>query len=565
MRKSKLRLGEILLKEGLITQTQLDEALRSQRSNGRAIGDIVVDKGFVSEKDVANSLAKQLDIPFVSLQDSSLTPSGDEELEKLVPAKFARQQMILPLAKHLKSLTVVFANPLDLLTIDNLKQITGCEINPVIATRSDIREAINRFYGEKNLLKEMVEESYVPEEGMVSVVEEMKESLEDIVAKAEEAPVIKLVDLILIQAVKERASDIHIEPFRDQIIVRFRIDGVLHKIAPPSQHLLPALISRIKILSKMDIAEKRLPQDGGFMIKIEDRPIDLRVSIIPTIFGEKAVLRILDKGAFSFELEKLGFSEEELAKFKNCITKPYGLIFVTGPTGCGKSTTLYSVLSFIKTPKKNIITIEDPVEYHVSGVNQVQVKPKIGLTFAEGLRCFLRQDPDIIMVGEVRDLETAEICIRAGLTGHLVFSTLHTNDAPSAITRLVDIGIEPYLVASGLLLIMAQRLVRKLCPKCKVPLELTADLMKKYNITKRGIYKAKGCEFCRQTGYAGRTAIFEILEINDEIRDLIAEHASMSRLREATKRVGMKTLLEDGMQRVADGITSVEEVMSVTF
>lgn len=565
MRKSKLRLGEILLKEGLITQTQLDEALRFQKLSNRTIGDIVVDKGFVSEKDVANALAKQLDIPFASLQDGSLTPSGEEGLEKLVPATFARKQLVLTLSKHLKSLTVALANPLDLLTIDNLKKITGCEINPIIATKSDIREAIDRFYGERDLLKEMVEETYVPEEGVVPLVEEVRESLEDVVAKAEQAPVVKLVDLILIQAVKERASDIHIEPFRDQIIVRFRIDGILHKIAPPSQHLLPALISRIKILSRMDIAEKRLPQDGSFMIKIEDRSIDLRISVIPTIFGEKAVLRILDKGAFSFELEKLGFPEKDLTKFEDSITKPYGLIFITGPTGCGKSTTLYSVLSFIKTPKKNIITIEDPVEYHIGGINQVQVKPKIGLTFAEGLRCFLRQDPDIIMVGEVRDLETAEICIRAGLTGHLVFSTLHTNDAPSAITRLANIGIEPYLVASGLLLIMAQRLIRKLCPKCKQPTELSQDIIRRYNISRRGAFKAKGCEFCRQTGYAGRTAIFEILEISEEMRDLIAQNVPTSRLREAAKRQGMKTLVEDGIQRVAEGITSIEEVLSVTF
>lgn len=565
MRKSKLRLGEILIKEGLITQAHIDEALRFQKLSGRAIGDIVIDKGFASEKDVAIALAKQLDIPFVSMKEGSLAPSDKEMLDKLVPASFARQQLVLPLSKHLKSFTVALANPLDLLTIDNLKKITGCEINPVIATRSDIREAVDKFYGERNLLKEMVEETYTPEEGAVLAVEESKESLEDIVATAARAPVIKLVDLILIQAVKERASDIHVEPFRDQIVVRFRIDGILHKIAPPSQHLLPALISRIKILSKMDIAEKRLPQDGGFMIKIEDRHIDLRVSIIPTIFGEKAVLRILDKGAFSFALTNLGLDKKDLASFQSAITKPYGLIFVTGPTGCGKSTTLYSVLSYIKTPKKNILTIEDPVEYHIGGINQVQIKPKIGLTFAEGLRCFLRQDPDIIMVGEVRDLETAEICIRAGLTGHLVFSTLHTNDAPSAVTRLVNLGIEPYLVASSLILLMAQRLVRKLCPKCKEPTELSPELMKRYNLGRRGIFKAKGCEFCRQTGYAGRSAIFEILEINDELRELIAQNATTAKLQEAAKRAKMKTLVEDGMARVAQGITSTEEIMSVAF
>ena len=390
-------------------------------------------------------------------------------------------------------------------------------------------------------------------------------ALEDMVAKAEEAPVIKLVNLLLIQAVRERASDIHIEPFKDIITVRFRIDGVLHKIAPPSQHLLPALISRIKILSKMDIAEKRLPQDGGFTVKIMDRAIDLRVSTVPTIFGEKAVLRILDKGAISLELEKLGFSENDLKMFKKAITKPYGLIFVTGPTGSGKSTTLYSSLNFLKTPKKNIITVEDPVEYQMPGLNQVQVKPKIGLTFAEGLKAFLRQDPDIMMVGEVRDIETSEICIRAALTGHLVLSTLHTNDAPSAITRLVDIGVEPYLVASSLLLLMAQRLVRRLCPKCKEPAKIEPELVKRYNLKTDKCFKAKGCESCRQTGYTGRIAIHELLMVNTKMREMIAHNASINELREAAKEAGMKTLLEDGLSKVIEGITSVEEVMSSVF
>lgn len=566
MRKSKLRLGEILIKEGLITQAQLDEALRFQKLSGRTIGDIILDRGFVKEYDLANTLAKQLDIPFVSLKDGSLNPSKNDNLDKLVPQSFARSQLAIPLSKHLKSLTVAVANPLDLLVIDNLKKITGCDINPVMATKGDIREAIAKFYGSKDLLEEAVNKSYdIKDASDVLQIAESRDSLEDVVSKAEEAPVIKLVNLLLIQAVKERASDIHIEPFRDKINVRFRIDGILHKIAPPSQHLLPALISRLKILSKMDISEKRLPQDGGFTVKVEDRLIDLRVSVVPTIFGEKAVIRILDKEAIAFELDKLGFSEADLKLFKQVITRPYGLVFITGPTGSGKSTTLYSALNYITTPNKNILTIEDPVEYQISGVNQTQVKPNIGLTFAKGLQSFLRQDPDIIMVGEVRDLETAAICIRASLTGHLVLSTLHTNDAPSAVTRLIDIGIEPYLVASSMLLVMAQRLVRRLCPKCKRPVKMPDDIADRYNISKRDIFEAGGCEFCRNTGYAGRISINELLFINQELRQLVAENASISRIREVAKGAGMKALIEDGLNKVTQGITSIEEVMSSSF
>ena len=566
MRKSKLRLGEILIKEGLLLDAQLDEALRFQKLSGRTIGDIIVDRGFVKENDLANALAKQLDIPFVSMADGSLSPSKNDNLEKLIPQSFARSQMVIPLSKHLQSLTVALANPLDLLVIDNLKKITGYDINPVIATKGDMREAIAKFYGSKDLLEEAVNSSYdIDGSQEIISMSASRESLEDTVSRAEEAPVIKLVNLLLIQAVKEGASDIHIEPFREKINVRFRIDGILHKIAPPSQHLLLALVSRIKILSKMDIAEKRLPQDGGFTVKVEDRLIDLRVSVVPTIFGEKAVIRILDKESISFELDKLGFSKKDLNLFKQAITRPYGLVLVTGPTGSGKSTTLYSALSSIMTPKKNILTIEDPVEYQISGINQTQVKPNIGLTFAEGLHSFLRQDPDIIMVGEVRDIETAAICIRASLTGHLVLSTLHTNDASSAVTRLIDIGIEPYLVASSLLLIMAQRLVRRLCPKCKRPVKMPEDIAARYKISKQDIFEADGCDFCRNTGYKGRIAIHELLSISQELRSLIANRADLSQIRDMAKKGGMNTLTEDGLAKVAEGVTSLNEVMSSVF
>ncbi len=566
MRKSKLKLGEILIKQGLITQAQLEEVLRLQKRSNRPLGDILIENNFVQEKDVCDALARQLDIPFVSLKDGSLAPSEEQKLEEIVPEDFARSQLVLPLSKHGSILDVALFNPLDFLVMDNLKRITDCDINPMITTKADLREAIDKFYGSKEMLNTVVEESYTPEAGTaVETISEEKVSLEDVVAKAEEAPVIKLVNLLLIQAVKERASDIHVEPFKDKINVRFRIDGVLHRIAPPSQHLLLALISRIKILSKMDIAEKRLPQDGGFTVRIEDRTIDIRSSVIPTIFGEKAVLRILDKGSISFELETLGFSAEDLNKFKQTILRPYGLIFITGPTGSGKSTTLYSAINFIKSPYKNIITIEDPVEYNIEGINQVQVKPKIGLTFANGLRSFLRQDPDIMMVGEVRDLETAQICIRAALTGHLVFSTLHTNDAPAAVTRLVDIGVEPYLVASGVILVMAQRLVRKLCPVCRQPDELPQELIKKYNLPKKQIFKAKGCQKCHNTGYAGRIAITEAMTVTSAIRDLIIKNTSTDQIRKVAVEEGMVTLLRNGMTKILDGVTSLEEVLSTTY
>jgi type IV pilus assembly protein PilB len=567
MRKSKLRLGEILINEGLINQAQLDEALQCQKADGRKIGDILIERGFMSENDFSNVLAKQLDIPFLSMEDGSLKPSRDDELEKLIPEYFAREQMVVPISRHLKSITVALVNPLDLIVIDNLKKISGYDINPVIATKADIRKVISVVYGVKDLLGEVVDSSYdiLDADADISQAKGTYDSLEDTVSRAEEAPVIKLVNLLLIQAVKEKASDIHIEPFKGKINVRFRIDGILHRIAPPSQHLLPALISRIKILSKMDIAEKRLPQDGGFTVKIEDRPIDLRVSVVPTIFGEKAVLRILDKGAISFKLDHLGFSSKDLDVFKQSISMPYGLIFVTGPTGSGKSTTLYSALDYIMTPKKNIVTIEDPVEYQLSGINQVQVKPNIGLTFAEALRAFLRQDPDIMMVGEVRDLETAEICIRASLTGHLVLSTLHTNDSSSTITRLIDIGVEPYLVASSLQLVVAQRLIRRLCPKCKEPAEMPDNIVKQYSLSKRDIFQAKGCEYCRNTGYSGRVAIHEFLLINQEIRQLITDREDTSKIQDAGRKTGMKTLTEDGIEKVIEGTTSIEEVISAVF
>ena len=467
MKKSREKLGQILLKEGLITEEQLEKALELQKKEGARLGETLVSLGIVTEKDIVITMAKQLSIPYASYTKGLLKPAENQDLAKLIPEDYSRRNMLLPISRHINSLTVAFLDPLDLITIDNLKRMTGCEINPIIATKTDLMRAINEFYGKEDLLKGIMSDSYALEEFKIEKNAEENLSLDDLIARAEEAPVVKLVDLVLMQAIKDRVSDIHIEPFKNKINIRYRIDGVLYEIPPPSKHLLPAIVSRIKILANLDIAERRLPQDGSFFVKVENKGIDIRVSTIPAIFGEKVVMRILDKSATPLNLGDLGFDPEELEKFRRAINSPHGLILITGPTGSGKTTTLYAALNEINSPRKNISTVEDPVEYKLEGINQVQIRPGIGFTFAIALRAFLRQDPDIIMVGEVRDLETAQICIRSSLTGHLVLSTLHTNDAPSATSRLIDIGLEPYLISSSLIMVGAQRLVRRLCPECK--------------------------------------------------------------------------------------------------
>ncbi|TBR16681.1 type II secretion system protein GspE, partial [bacterium] len=471
-----LRLGELLVREGLITEAQLEKAIAHQKKEGGRLGEILVLLGLVKEDQMVAVLGKQLGIPYFSLGTGMLKPVLEQELDKVIVHDFAMKNYVLPLSRTLKSLTVAMSDPLDLILIDNLKKLTGCEINPVIATKSDIGKAIEEFYGKSAMFKEAVDASYDFDAELITETGKEDElSLDRLIARAEEAPVVKLVDLIIRQAINERASDIHIEPFKDRISLRYRIDGKLYEIPPPAKHLHMPIISRIKILSKMDIAEKRLPQDGGFLVKIEDRPVDIRVSTVPTIYGEKVVLRLLDRSKILLDLSRMGFEAGPLENLRKVINSPYGLIFITGPTGSGKTTTLYAILNEIKDPSKNIVTTEDPVEYKLDGINQVQLKPDIGLTFATALRSFLRQDPDVMLVGEVRDLETAEICIRSALTGHLVLSTLHTNDAPSAINRLIDIGVEPYLITPSLLCVVGQRLIRKLCPECKEPYEPTQE------------------------------------------------------------------------------------------
>jgi len=561
------RLGDILISEGIVTKKQLEEAIALQAKEGGKLGEVLIRLGYVNDEQRVIALSKQLAIPYISLSSGKLAPTADQNLETLILHDFAIRNIVLPLSRNLNSLTVVMFDPLDLILIDNLKKITGCEINPVVSTKSNILKAIQDFYGKEKIFREAIRAA-----GDDSLKGEIKEisaedtdlSLDKLIAQAEEAPVVKLVDLLIRQAIEENASDIHLEPHYDKLSLRYRIDGVLYDMPSPSTSLYLPIISRIKILSKMDIAEKRLPQDGGFMVKMGKRFIDLRVSSMPTIYGEKVVLRILDKSRVPLNLARLGFLPQELEIIRRGINSSCGLVFLTGPTGSGKSTTLYAALNEVKSTAKNILTAEDPVEYRIEEINQVQIKPEIGLTFANALRCFLRQDPDIILIGEVRDLETAEMTIRAALTGHLVFSTLHTNDAISTIDRLVDIGVPNYLVVASLRLIVAQRLIRKLCPDCKEPYEVRPeDIPQSITLNSPVIYKSKGCEKCNFIGYKGRSVINEVILVDDEVKAAVHKGLSSSQIMEVAKKKGTLTLLESGLKRVEEGITSLEEVLSI--
>lgn len=573
-----LKLGEILIRQGLITEKQLQEAIVVQKKEKGRVGEILVKLGMITEEHMAEAMGTQMGIPHYSSKNLDLLkPQLDQGLEKLIPAEFAKKHCVLPLSRHLNSLTCVVHDPLDLLLLDNLKRISGCEINLVIATPTAIQGAINDFYfkqsndGSPSLLDRAVERSYTQSKNndLTALVKEdggdtAELSLDKLIAKAEEAPVIKLVDLIIRQAIDERASDIHIEPFESKITLRYRIDGRLYNIPPPAPHLHLPIISRIKILAKLDIAEKRLPQDGAIMAKLENRSVDIRVSTIPTVWGEKVVMRILDKGAVPLELASLGFDAKQIEVLRKALMAPYGLFFVTGPTGSGKSTTLYAAVNETIDPAKNIITVEDPVEYKIDGINQVAIKPEIGLTFAAALRAFLRQDPDVIMVGEIRDQETATICVRAALTGHFVLSTLHTNDAASAITRLVDIGVPQYLLTPSLVMIMGQRLARRLCPKCKEPYEPTPEQHGGITFKSDLIYRSSGCEACKGSGYKGRMVVAEVMPVDDTIRALISRGANHGEIKDAARKNGMSTIFESGIRLVEKGFTSYDEICRIS-
>ncbi len=541
------RLGEMLIERKLITQEDLEKALELQRDRGDKLGKALVDLGLIAMRDVLAVLSEQLGVPLQSIDGA---PAISPETETLSP-RFLRQSRCLPVALEDHSLTLAMADPLDFETISAVKNCTGLKVNVVLAPEQEILDAIDRYFGEK--ARGEAEMEFGGDQG--------SEDLEQLRDMASEAPVIRLVNAMVAQAVEKRASDIHIEPFEREFRVRYRIDGVLYSQDPPPRELKAAIISRVKLMAKLNIAERRLPQDGRIKIKSLGREVDLRVSTLPTLYGESVVMRLLDRSAGDFySLHSLGFDEHMLKRMMHFTAMPHGIFLVTGPTGSGKSTTLYAALKLINQTDKKIITIEDPVEYQMDGINQIHVNPQIGLTFAQGLRHIVRQDPDVIMVGEIRDRETADISIRAALTGHFVYSTLHTNDAPSAITRLTDMGVENYLITSSVVAVLAQRLVRVICPNCRKEAgeRITPD--GETIMTFRGA----GCERCSGSGFTGRMGIFEMMELSDEIRQLIMKNADAVAITLAARRYGMRNLREDGWLKVKHGVTTAEEVMRVT-
>jgi general secretion pathway protein E len=542
-----MRLGEILIQKHLITGEDLDRALELQRERGDKLGKILVDLGFVAARDVLIALSEQLQVPLLAIEGP---PAVSPETETLSP-KFLRQFRCLPMALHDHTVTLAMADPLDFETRSTVAACTGLVVLPGLAGEQEILDAIDRYYGqtEKN------------ETEMAAPLGETNEDLEQLRDMASEAPVIRLVNAMVAQAVEKRASDIHIEPFEKEFRVRYRIDGVLVSQDPPPRELKAAIISRVKLMARLNIAERRLPQDGRIKVKTLGREVDLRVSTLPTLYGESVVMRLLDRSAGDFyDLERLGFDQHMLSRMEHYTSLPHGIFLVTGPTGSGKSTTLYSALKRINQTDKKIITIEDPVEYQMDGINQIHVNTQIGLTFAQGLRHIVRQDPDVIMVGEIRDRETADIAIRSALTGHFVYSTLHTNDAPSAIARLTDMGVENYLITSSLVAVLAQRLVRVICAECKVSAG-TAVTPEGETIA---VFRGAGCESCFNTGYRGRLGIFELMELNEELRASIMRNEDSGKITEIARRHGMQNLREDGWNKVRRGMTSADEVMRVT-
>ncbi|MCX5783346.1 MAG: ATPase, T2SS/T4P/T4SS family [Elusimicrobia bacterium] len=576
------KLGEILIGSGVITPEKLSQALKYQAQNNCMLGEALVKLGFASEESVAMNLAMQLGIPYASRENKILSPEKNQDLDKLIGEKFARDNVVVPLFIENNTLAVAMVEPTNVLVIDNLKIMTNMEIQPFIATKAQILKVVDSFYQSHNLIEQAMEDKGPGHEDSelkdIDVFQNPEDKLDldkMVMGESRSAQSIRIVNAILKQAISERASDIHLELFDESVSLRFRIDGTLYERTPPPKDLVNILTSRVKILSRMDISEKRLPQDGNFAIKYQNRIVEIRVSVCPTVFGEKLVLRILDKGQVEMNIDKLGFEAKQKEDFLKAAAFPHGLILLTGPTGCGKTTTLNAVLNTIKTPEYNFMTLEDPVEFKISGISQVQIKPQIGLTFATGLRSFLRQDPDVILVGEVRDQETAEACLRAALTGHLVFSTLHTNDSMGVVPRLIDMGMEPFLLSNSLILVAAQRLMRILCPHCKIPYRPDAKLMEtalsegqfisQPDTSKWVFYKAQGCEKCSKTGFLGRKATFEVFTITEEMRNIIYKTQNIMHLREAAKRSGAWNLRASGWHKVTDGLSTVEEVMTVTL
>ncbi|PYU23736.1 MAG: type IV-A pilus assembly ATPase PilB [Acidobacteria bacterium] len=567
------RLGEILVKENLITADQLKQAMAHQRQNGGRLGTALMKLGFVSDDEITEVLSRQYGVPSINLKYYEVDPA----VIKLIPQDTAVRYQIVPLSRVGSTLTIAMIDPTNVFAMDDIKFMTGFNVEPVVASESSVNEAITKFYGEVESGEELskVMKDLGGEDGgdVELAAEEQEMDLAALERAADEAPIIKLVNLVLTDAVKRGASDIHVEPYERELRVRFRVDGLLQSVMSPPLKLKDAIASRIKIMAKLDISEKRLPQDGRIMIKYRRdgkiKELDFRVSTVPTLFGEKIVMRLLDKENLRLDMTKLGFEPESLVKFEKAILRPYGMVLVTGPTGSGKTNTLYSSVSRLNTPDTNIMTAEDPVEFQLAGINQVQMKDQIGLNFASALRAFLRQDPNIILVGEIRDFETAEIAVKAALTGHLVLSTLHTNDAPSTISRLMNMGIEPFLVATSVNLICAQRLVRRICSNCKEPLEIPEQAMLDAGFTpeevkKTTVYHGKGCGTCNKNGYKGRVGLYEVMEVTDELRELILVGASALELRKKALDLGMTTLRRSGLIKAAAGLATLEEVLRET-
>jgi len=555
-------LGQLLVQSGFITIAQLEQALAEQQKTGGLLGSVLVRLGFIDEEELCHILSTQFGIKYLKLKNIKIPPAAIES----VPAKFATHYKLIPIDIRDDTITVALSNPLDIHVLDDLKLLLKKEIETVLSGESDIIEAIKKYYGvgAETIEKITPAARAMAEEGSRAPL------TEDISTSAEDASIIKFVNQILLEGYRDRATDIHIEPYQYELVVRYRVDGILYetKTSPRIKGFQSAIISRIKIMANLDIAERRLPQDGRIKIKIDKDEVDLRVSILPTPFGESVVIRVLSGNVF-YDMGKLGLLKKDLDILEKLIKMPHGIIFVTGPTGSGKTTTLYAALQKINDKEKKIITIEDPIEYQMKGVIQVQVHPRIGLTFANALRAMLRHDPDVMMVGEVRDLETAEITIRVALTGHLVFSTLHTNDASGGITRLIDMGIEPFLVASSVNAFIAQRLVRIICQECKQVVKSDKEMMKAFEVSKidtgsSKIYQGKGCESCKHTGYKGRTAIYELLTVSEEIRDLILHRSSSDQIKKKAVSLGMRTLRQDGWEKIVMGITTPAEVIRVT-
>lgn len=559
----KERVSEILIKKGILTEEKLNEALKVQKGKGGSLGDILVSQGVINQKELLEILGRELGIPPISLSKYKIDP----ELTKVIPRKIAVHYQIMPVSKIGNVLSVAMADPLNVFAMDDLRQITGMEINPIITSRDEMKAAIEQYYGSAttSTIEGLVEETRI--ESAASRKGEAQTA--DLTGLSLDTPVVKLTDAVVMDATKARASDILIEPMEESLRIRYKIDGLFREAQSFPKAVQASMVSRIKVMSNLNIAERRLPQDGRFRVKIQNREVDFRVSTVPTAFGEKVALRILDKSQAMLDVDKLGFETEPLQELKKASKRPHGMILVCGPAGSGKTTTLYSVLKFIDAPEKNFVTVEDPVEFLLPGINQVNVNPNIGLTYAATLRSILRQDPNVIMVGEIRDLETVDIAIKAALTGHLVLSTLHTNTATGVIMRLMNMGVEPFLISSSVVLVAAQRLVRTICPKCKEPYEIPKGILEKLKIKPPSgeikFYRGKGCQNCFNTGFRGRFALIEAVALNAEIRELVAKRAHEAQVYTAARKAGLITLRECGLRKVFDGTTTLEEVLRVTL